>query len=106
VRWRVIGTRIERSTDGGQTWIADRAPAITGARAGASSSADVGWLVGSGGLVARRDASGSWTVTSPPAPNLLLVAVTASSATDAIVTADDGTRYRTTDGGRSWNPVD
>jgi hypothetical protein len=101
VKWRVAGTRVERTIDGGNTWITDRAPSVTGVRNGASPSRDVCWLVGDAGLVVRREASGSWTVVTPPVA-ATLIAIAAPSASDALVTAADGRRFGTIDGGHTW----
>jgi hypothetical protein len=104
VKWRVAGTRVERTIDGGNTWITDRAPSVSGVRSGVSPSRDVCLLVGDAGLVVRRETSGSWTVVTPPVA-ATLIAIAAPSASDALVTAADGRRFRTTDGGNTWTFV-
>ncbi len=51
IRWRLVGGRIERSTDSGRSWarVGDTGGAIL--TAGASPSPDVSWWVGRGGAV-------------------------------------------------------
>jgi photosystem II stability/assembly factor-like uncharacterized protein len=102
VAWRVVAGRIERTTDGGATWVLDEPAGLSQpVLAGAAISNDVCWLVGSGGLVLRRSTPGTWSRVTPPSL-LSLVAVAAESASEAVVTASDGRRYSTTDGGATW----
>ena len=99
VQWRITGTTIARSNDGGSTWQADfEAPRPV--TAGAIVADGTVWLGGRGGLVLRRAASGWTTVTAPAAADV--VSVSDVSATAATVTLADGRRLRTEDGGRTW----
>jgi hypothetical protein len=99
VQWRVIGTSIARSNDGGSTWQAD-VEAPRPVTAGAIAADGTVWLGGRRGLVLRRAASGWTTVTGPAAVDV--VSVTEASATAATVTLADGRRMRTEDAGRTW----
>jgi hypothetical protein len=97
--WRVGGSAIERSTDGGAAWrteyTADRL-----VLAGAAVNGDVAWMAGQRGLVLRRTASG-WSVASAPT-SADLSSVEAVSTMEAIVRLADGTGFRTVDGGATW----
>lgn len=100
-RWRVSGSRIERSTDAGRTWL-DIGP-TGGAQLTAGSAPGNGtcWFVGRGGIVLVFDEqSGLQPAVFPDATDL--VSVSARSARDAVVVTADGRRLRTDDGGRSW----
>ncbi len=115
VRWRLAGPGVERSTDGGATWIATHvaapaAPAaalgavapVDGPVAGDAPSAAVCWLVGPRGAVWLTTDGGQGfrrlTVTGEPD----LRAVAARDARSADVTASDGRVFRTDDAGATW----
>lgn len=100
-RWRVSGTRIERSRNDGQTW--SDIGAVTGGPLTAGSAPAVGtcWFVGLGGTVlVFDDATGVQRASVPDGADL--VSVTARSAAEAVVVTADGRRLRTTDTGRTW----
>ena len=115
VRWRLAGPGVERSTDGGATWIVAQvaAPAAPAAALGAvtpgdapvagdAPSAAVCWLVGPRGAVWLTTDGGQGfrrlTVTGEPD----LRAVTARDDRSADVTASDGRMFRTGDAGATW----
>lgn len=102
-RWRVVaGRRIERSIDGGASWIvvAPEAPAVL--TAGASPGAGVCWFVGRGGtIVASTDGAAFTRVTSPSPRDL--VAIRAEDGRTAVVVDADGRAFRTTDRGATWS---
>ncbi len=105
LRWRIVGGRVvDSSSDGGATWtrrLAHRADMLV-----AGSAPDLGttWVVGARGTVFRRAVPGEWEkVTSPT--DATLVAVAAQDARRARVTAQDGRRFETNDGGATWTPV-
>jgi photosystem II stability/assembly factor-like uncharacterized protein len=102
--WRVGIDGIERSTDKGRMWIRDQVPDAVNITAGSAPSASVCWMVGRSGLVLRYVASSGWARTTSPAP-VDFVAVSARDAERAVVTAADGRRFETADGGRTWRPV-
>lgn len=102
VRWRVTpaGT-IERSADGGETWMIQRAADNARWLAGSAPSSTTGWIVGTGGAVVVTSDGGNWRrVDAPTRENL--TAVDASSSLSAAVTTVSGRRYRTADGGATW----
>jgi Putative zinc-finger len=101
IAWRVwTSGRVERSTDGGVTWSREpiEAPA---ARAISAPSRDVCWIVGEAGLILRYEAARGWTRLSPPL-QAGFVAVQARDAMQATITAGDGRRFTTADGGQTW----
>lgn len=100
VQWRTSERVVERSTDGGVTWVAEYA-ADRAIRASAFVNADVAWLVGENGLILRRTTNG-WFGASPPAEGDL-TAVRASSPSRATVTLEDGRVFTTQNGGVTWS---
>ena len=113
LHWRIAeGRRLESSSDGGATWRpryevrrngsrAGTAPAL---RAGTAPAIDSAWVVGERGLVLRFTVPGEWTVVTPPAA-VTLIAVSATGAQSARVTAADGRVFETADGGATWTPA-
>jgi len=103
-RWRVIaGTHVERTVDAGVTWNAlPIEPALkTPLLAGVATSPLNCWLVGRGGVVlVTNDGSTFRRVSVPEVVHL--TAVTAQDAMRATVTAIDGRKFTTTDGGLTW----
>lgn len=104
-RWRIrSGATVERSADGGQTWVPQVIGAATTLTAGSAPSASVCWIVGRGGMVFVTSDGTSWT-SRPLTPAVDLVGVTATNALVATVIAADGRRFATIDGGNSWTAV-
>ncbi len=101
IRWRVRGTTVARSTDGGRTWSNAVVAFHAAVRAGSSPSPQVAWVVGRQGLVMRTTDGLSWIRGGSPGP-IDLVAVRAHNGLEADVIAVDGRVFRTTDGGRTW----
>ena len=103
-RWRIANGAIERSEDGGASWIATRAlsgQTITGGTAPAGS---ICWLIGAGGMVMLTADGISFT--EVPLPDRVdLTAITATDARTATVTTADGRRFRTDDSGRTWRQI-
>lgn len=97
--WRVRDRAIERSTDGGLTWVVEHT-AARAVRAGWFVNSEVAWLVGDGGLVLRRTRNG-WFGTTPPADGAI-VEVRASSPSLATVTLEDGRVFHTENGAVTW----
>jgi hypothetical protein len=99
-RWRIAGSRVERTVDSGATWIIASIPSMVPI-AGSAPSASVCWVVGRGGVVVRTTDGSRWT--RLPFPNTAdLVGVTATSADAATVTTADGRTFGTADGGATW----
>ncbi|HYL68874.1 MAG TPA: YCF48-related protein [Candidatus Limnocylindria bacterium] len=92
---------VERSDDGGATWQGQEVKADTEILAGAAPSENVCWLVGRGGVVLMTSDGKNWKRVQS-ATKVDLVAVTASDATFATVTAADGRKYSTQNGGMTW----
>jgi photosystem II stability/assembly factor-like uncharacterized protein len=113
-RWRIVPpARVQRSIDGGTTWaVVD--PLLASIRAsngspgvltsGYAPARDVCWIVGRAGLVLLSTDGATWQRRTFPEP-IDLVAVRASSATNAIVTTVDGRQFVSTDGGATWAVV-
>ena len=103
--WRLpSGGGIERSTDGGSTWVTQVTRADVELTAGTSPSPSICWVVGQAGTILRTIDGETWEAISlPTAADLVMVE--ASDGVRATVTAADGTRYRTADGGETWSIV-
>jgi hypothetical protein len=106
VRVRAIDGRVERSTNGGATWLTEHTLGSDHVRAGTCPSEAICWLGGDGGVVLIRSAAGAWTrEVVIPDPGAVVVAIAASDAASATVTLRDQRRFKTTDGGHSWISV-
>jgi photosystem II stability/assembly factor-like uncharacterized protein len=129
VRWRIIGSRVEQSTDKGATWRDVPTGLTTPLTAGSAPSATVCWLVGADGTVlVRADAAitidgvrmvaggrggggggrggggavgQGWRRIDFP-EKTELSSIVAIDALTATVKTTDGREFRTTDGGRTW----
>lgn len=103
-RWRIFaGMRVELSLDSGATWIvlpiepALTTPLVAGVAAGQS----VCWLVGPEGVVLLTTDGRTFRRVSLP-ERVQLVSVTAEDDLRATVTAADGRKFSTVDGGVTW----
>lgn len=102
-RWRVTEGVIQRSTDGGSTWITQESAVPMALTAGSSPSPDVCWIVGRAGAVLISADGRSWRrLRFPEAVDL--VGVRAIDASTATVTAADGRSFITKDAGLTWVP--
>jgi hypothetical protein len=101
VQWRAVDDRLERSTDGGRTWIAERAPAPEAITMGAAPSSEICWMAAASGQVLRRTEDGAWVDVSP-VPRLSIVRLEVSAVLDAVVMDASGAAVKTADGGRTW----
>ena len=103
VMWRFTTDDVERSTDGGSTWVVQFS-ADSALRAGSAPSANVCWLVGLDGTILRTvDRGVSWESIMAPGTTDL-VGVHAVDAQSAQIQTADGRSFRTDDGGLSWTP--
>ena len=103
VRWRVAGSVVERSTNGGASWDAVPTGVAAELTAGAAPSTDVCWVVGRGGVVLLSIDGRSWRrVAFPEITDLSTVRAT-DARTASVVTAD-GRTFSTSDGGLTWVP--
>ena len=87
---------VERSTNGGATWLAGRTG--VGARLLAGSC----WLAGASGTVLRTTDGSTWQRVSAP-DTADLGSITATGPDNATVTTRDGRVFTRADGGRTWS---
>ena len=109
-RWRIVPpSGIQRSVDGGVTWlVVDPVPAASAVAGpaivlttGSSPSRDVCWVVGRAGIVLLTVDGATWQ--RRPIPEAVdLSAVRAVDARTATVTTLDGRQFATSDGGATW----
>jgi hypothetical protein len=112
VAWRAgKGGSIERSMDAGRTWVAQTSPSQQDWLAGAAFSDKVCWLAGRKGAIARTADGERWDLIPPPAQAVASgggqpdwTRITALDALNATVTAADGRKFNTPDGGLTWQP--
>jgi hypothetical protein len=108
--WRAgKGGMIERTTNAGTKWISQKSPSREEWLGGAAVSDTVCWLVGRNGAIARTVDGKRWERVAPPAQAVAgaaklpdLTGVAASDALKATITAADGRRFATLDGGKTW----
>ena len=102
IRWRIGPAGVaEYSEDAGARWEATPTGVGTDLTAGASPSGTVCWIVGRAGTVLRTTDGRQWQrLTFPIAVDL--AAIQATDAGTATVTAVDGRRFTTVDGGTTW----
>lgn len=105
VRWRLgPAASIARSADSGTSWQAQESGVTRELLAGSSPAPMVCWVVGRGGVITRTIDGTTWT--PRPSPTALdLVGVEATDADSALVSTVSGERFRTTDGGVTWEPL-
>jgi hypothetical protein len=109
ILWRA-GKRgiIERSTDAGKTWVSQTSPSQEDWLAGVAVSDSVCWLVGRNGAIARTVDGVHWEHLSLPhaagtdakLPDWTGIAT--REAQSATITARDGRKFATADGGKTW----
>jgi hypothetical protein len=108
--WRAgNGGVIERSTDAGKTWVSQISPTQVDWLAGAAVSDTVCWVAGRNGAIARTMDGAHWERISPPAQAVGTDAklpdwtgITARDALSASIAANDGRKFATADGGKTW----
>jgi hypothetical protein len=107
VLWRLAtpatsaGAAVERSTDGGTTWTAQLPGAAAQLTAGSAPSDKICWLVGRRGVILMTTNALDWKTIHPPAQTDF-IEVQAKDASVATVTAADGSKFITSNGGESW----
>jgi hypothetical protein len=102
IRWRIGPAGVaEHSVDAGATWDVTPTGVGTDLTAGASPSGDVCWVVGRAGTVLRTTDGRQWQRLMFPLA-VDLAAIQATDARTATVTAMDGRRFTTVDGGTTW----
>jgi photosystem II stability/assembly factor-like uncharacterized protein len=101
-RWRISGSVVEHSTDGGATWHTTPTGVATPLTTGASPAANICWIVGRSGVVLLSSDGETWR--RLPFPEAVdLTAVVARDNRSATVTAVDGRIFSTTNAGGTWN---
>lgn len=102
-RWRVMTpTKVERSTDQGQSWgSVDLGVEPVSIINGSAPSRLACWLVGRAGLILRSDDGITFTRIAFP-ETIDLIAIHATDALHATVTALGGRTFSTADGGQTW----
>ena len=106
VMWRIAGANaIERTEDGGATWNGQVVDPDAQLTAGAAPAKKVCWLVGKGGMILVTKDITHWKKIPAPIP-ADFTAVTAKSASSAVVTTANGQKFSTQDGGKKWVPAD
>lgn len=101
VRWRLAGSSVERSANGGANWEAVFTGDGAALTTGTAPSASICWIVGRGGTV-LRSTDGRRFSRVPFPESVDLSAVTATDGRSASVTTVDGRAFQTTDGGVTW----
>ncbi len=103
VRWRIAGSTVQRSTDGGVRWELQPTGAPAELTAGAAPSASTVWIVGRAGVVLLSTDGRTWR--RVPFPEITdLSGVRARDARSVSVMAADGRSFSTTDAGATWVP--
>ena len=101
VRWRIAGSVVERSTNGGASWDAVPTGIAAELTAGAAPSTTVCWVVGRAGVVLLSIDGRTWRrIAFPEITDLS--AVRATDARTASVSTADGRTFSTSDGGLTW----
>jgi hypothetical protein len=110
ILWRAgKGGTVEHSNDAGKTWAPQASPSQEDWLAGAAASDTVCWLVGRNGAIARTTDGERWERVAPPAQaagtDVKLpdwTGITTRDAQSATITAIDGRKFATLDGGKTW----
>lgn len=102
VRWRVLPGRVERTTDGGETW--DTHPLATTVllTTGGCPSPDVCWIAGAAGTVLRTTDGRTWVAVASP-DSADITSIRPTDALTAVLTTADGRSFVTADGGQTWS---
>jgi hypothetical protein len=103
VRWRILGSAVQHSANGGATWEAAPIGVAVELTAGAAPSAMVCWLVGRDGVVLVTTDGRTWRrVPFPETTDLSSVRATDAGALVVSVSTTDGRTFVTIDGGLTW----
>ena len=101
VRWRIAGSAVQHTINGGSSWEAASTGITAQFLAGSAPSTSTCWLVGRGGIVLLLTDGVRWRRLPFPEPTDLS-AVHATDPLRATVTAADGRTFTTSDGGVTW----
>jgi hypothetical protein len=104
-RWRRVGAQIEFAPRSEARFVVASLPVSGDTLADASApGGTVCWIVGRAGTVLVTTDGMRFMRTAAPTPGHL-VSITATDARTAVVTAEDGRRFRTTDQGAHWTAL-
>lgn len=105
VVWRLTsGGFVERSLDGGATWEGQLPNSDAHLVAGSAPAAEICWLAGRNGIILLTQDGAKWKTIPPPVP-ADFVAVAAQNGSTATLTAADGRKFSTGDGGKHWTAI-
>jgi hypothetical protein len=105
VLWMIRSAgEVEKSEDGGTTWKPEYLDTRAAIVAGSAPTVKICWLVGGSATILRTTNGTHWKTISAPA-DTDFVRVDATDASTATVTAIDGRKFSTSDGGKSWSIV-
>jgi photosystem II stability/assembly factor-like uncharacterized protein len=105
ILWMIASAgAVEKSEDGGASWKTEYLDTRVLILAGAAPSVKTCWLVGQNATILRTTNGTHWKTIKPPVETDF-VRVDAADALTATVTALDGRRFLTSDGGKSWSTV-
>jgi Putative zinc-finger len=99
---RTASGRIDRSTDGGQSWTNEYGRLTDRIRVTLCPTASACWLGADNGAVLVRAADGQWVRRVVPPPAAAVQRIIALDNQHATVELADGRRYMTTNGGITW----
>ena len=102
VRVRTVSGRIDRSTDGGQSWTNEHAGLSDPILVTLCPTATACWLGADNGAVLVRTADGQWVRRVVPPPAAAVRRIVALDNQHATVELSDGRRYMTANGGITW----
>ncbi len=102
VRVRTVSGRIDRSTDGGQSWTNEHAGLSDQILVTLCPTATACWLGADNGAVLVRTADGQWVRRVVPPPAAAVRRIVALDNQHATVELSDGRRYMTANGGITW----
>jgi hypothetical protein len=108
VLWMVSDSgSVGRSEDGGANWKFQSLETSSRFLAGSSPTTKICWLVGEHGLILRTTDGKTWTAVQPPAAANPegFAGIEARDELSATVTAADGHKFTTADGGKTWTPA-
>jgi hypothetical protein len=105
VKWRITQPGfIERTENGGATWFGEQIEPDASLLAASAPDAKTCWAVGRNGAVYVTKDGKTWKKANSPS-TADLVAVSAKSASSAIVTTASGERFSTRNAGNKWKQL-
>jgi hypothetical protein len=104
VRWRILGSALQHSSNGGSTWESVPLGFPVDLTAGAAPAANVCWLVGRNGVVLLTIDGRTWRrVAFPEITDLSAIRTVDAGGRVASVSTADGRTFVTTDAGATWS---